>query len=147
MAKNILHMIESGMSGFSKEGSAYMVSYRDPHLKGTNEVYESVPGYLRSFTADEREMTKYVIGTVSGMDTPLPPEQLGARALLAKLTGITYEEVAKERAQVLDAQPEDIRALADIVEELLSKGHLCVIGGEEKIRNAADMFDSIESLL
>ena len=135
------------MSGFSKEGSAYMVSYRDPHLKGTNEVYESVPGYLRSFTADEREMTKYVIGTVSGMDTPLPPEQLGARALLAKLTGITYEEVAKERAQVLDAQPEDIRALADIVEELLSKGHLCVIGGEEKIRNAADMFDSIESLL
>ena len=46
------------MSGFKRSGESFFVSYRDPHLRRTLEVYEGVPEYVRTFAADEREMTK-----------------------------------------------------------------------------------------
>ena len=55
------------MSSFKKSGDSFLVSYRDPHLKNTLEVFEKTPEYLRAFTADEREMTKYIIGTISDL--------------------------------------------------------------------------------
>ena len=58
-------------------------------------------------------MTKYVIGTISDMDTPLLPPYKGAKAVSAWYSGITDEMLAEERRQVLAAQPEDIRALGE----------------------------------
>ena len=55
------------MSGFKRNGESYLVSYRDPHLKRTLDVYKGIPDYIRNFQADERDMTKYVIGTISGI--------------------------------------------------------------------------------
>ena len=65
------------MSGFKRSGESFFVSYRDPHLRRTLEVYEGVPEYVRTFAADEREMTKYIIGTISGKDVPRTPQTQG----------------------------------------------------------------------
>lgn len=92
-----------------RNGDAYFTSYRDPNLKSTNEIYEGIPAYLRAFDADERDMTKYIIGTVSDMDTPLNPAAKGMRSVSAYLTNISYEELQRERNEVLDAQPENIK--------------------------------------
>ena len=91
-------------------------------------------------------MTKYIIGTLSTIDIPLSAEQAGARSLMILLTNTDEEEIQKERDQLLDCTAEDIRALTGPVEEILLKNHYCVIGGEEKIKNAADLFDKIEEL-
>ena len=72
-----------------RNGDAYFTSYRDPNLKSTNEIYEGIPAYLRAFDADERDMTKYIIGTVSDMDTPLNPAAKGMRSVSAYLTNIS----------------------------------------------------------
>ena len=48
-------------------------------MKETNEIYEGIPEYLENFDADERDMTKYVIGTISELDTPLTPSQKGSQ--------------------------------------------------------------------
>ena len=72
------------MSGFKRSGESYFVSYRDPHLKRTLDVYEGIPAYVRDFQADEREMTKYIIGTISGKDVP---EHLRCREVFPKLPG------------------------------------------------------------
>jgi hypothetical protein len=108
------------MSGFSRNGESYFVSYRDPNLEKTNAVYEGIPKYLRQFDADEREMTKYVIGTISDLDVPKNPMAKGARALSAWMSGLTIEQLQKERDQILACTPEDIRALADYVEAILN---------------------------
>lgn len=65
------------MSGFRRSGESYFVSYRDPHLRRTLEVYQGVPEYVRTFQADERELTKYIIGTISGKDVPRTPQSRG----------------------------------------------------------------------
>ena len=134
------------MSGFGRSGEGYFVSYRDPNMKETNEVYENVVSYLENFDADERDMTKYVIGTISGLDTPLTPSIKGDRAVSAYLSGVTNEMLAQERAQILAAQPEDIRALAKIVKAVLDTGSICVIGSEEKVEASRDMFGEVKNL-
>ncbi len=134
------------MSSFGRTGDSYFVSYRDPNLRATNEVYDGVPEYLESFDADEREMTKYIIGTVSELDTPLTPSTKGRRSLNAYFSGITYEDMQRERDEVLNASPEQIRALASLVRSVLDEQAVCVIGNEEKIRKDSDLFASVQML-
>ena len=134
------------MSGFMRNGDAYFTSYRDPNLKSTNEIYEGIPAYLRAFDADERDMTKYIIGTVSDMDTPLNPAAKGMRSVSAYLTNISYEELQRERNEVLDAQPENIKNLAGLIEAVLSQDALCVIGAEENVEAEKDMFLEVKNL-
>lgn len=134
------------MSGFSRSGESYLVSYRDPHLAKTNEIYEGIPAYLRSFQADERDMTKYIIGTISDMDVPQTPQMKGNRSLSAYLCGLSYEKLQADRKELLSSQPEDIRALADHVEAILETGVFCVVGGETKIREHEQLFDVVEDL-
>ncbi|MCC8066564.1 MAG: insulinase family protein [Clostridiales bacterium] len=134
------------MCSFSRRGDSYFVSYRDPHLRGTNEVYEGIPDYLRTFDADEREMTKYIIGAISDLDTPLPPSAKGARSLNAYFSKITEEQVQKERDEILAATPAQIRALAPLVQSILDENAFCVVGNEEKIQAAGELFLSVKPL-
>ena len=134
------------MSGFGRSGEGYLVSYRDPNLKETNEIYEGIPAYLEQFDPDERDMTKYVIGTISNLDAPLTPSVKGSRGLSAYLSGVTEEMMQTERDQVLQATKEDIRALAAYVRAVLQTGSFCVVGNEEKIEANRAMFGEVSSL-
>ncbi len=135
------------MSGFKRNGESYFASYRDPHLQKTLETYAGVPEYLRNFTADERTMTKYIIGTVGGMDIPRTPKMQGELSKAAYFDGVTDEQIQREREQVLDATEEDIRALAPIVEAVLSDGQFCVVGSESAVEKAKDIFKEVKSLI
>ena len=134
------------MSGFGRSGEGYLVSYRDPNLKETNEIYEGIPAYLEQFDPDERDMTKYVIGTISNLDAPLTPSVKGSRGLSAYLSGVTEEMMQTERDQVLQATKEDIRALAAHIRAVLQTGSFCVVGNEEKIEANRAMFGEVSSL-
>ena len=132
------------MNQYLRNGDVYFVSYRDPNLAATNEVYEKIPDYVRNFTADEDEMTKYIIGTVSDLDAPLNPSAKGARSMTAYLQGLTYEEIQKERDEILGASDADIRAFGGLLEAVLSDGAFCVVGGEEVLRRNSEMFLHLE---
>ena len=133
-------------SSFLRTGDSYFTSYRDPNLGKTNEVYEKIPEYIRNFQADEREMTKYIIGTLGAMDAPLYPEGKGQRAITAYMKKLSLEELQAERDEILGATDADIRALADLVETVLSDGNLCVIGNENNIQKEKELFMNIRSL-
>lgn len=135
------------MNTFLRSGESYFVSYRDPNLSDTLDVYDRIPEYIKSFSPDERDMTKYIIGTFSALDTPMNPEAKGSRSLSAYLDGITYEQIQKERNEILNAQPEDIRRLADLVEAVLKKDSICVIGNENMIKESAGLFENVEKLI
>lgn len=135
------------MNTFLRSGESYFVSYRDPNLSDTLDVYDRIPEYIKSFSPDERDMTKYIIGTFSALDTPMNPEAKGSRSLSAYLEGITYEQIQKERNEILNAQPEDIRRLADLVQAVLKKDSICVIGNENMIKESACLFENVEKLI
>lgn len=134
------------MSGFGVYGDSYLVSYRDPNLGQTNEVFEKTAEYVENFDANERDMTRYIIGTVSELDTPLTPSAAGNRSMSAWLTHASAKDFQRVRNEVLDASPADIRALADGIRELLSDGSFCAIGSESRIEKDCGLFDQTVSL-
>jgi Zn-dependent M16 (insulinase) family peptidase len=131
---------------FSKSGESVMTSYRDPNLDKTIEAFEAAAEYVRSFQEDERTITKYLIGAISNMDTPLTPSAEGTRSLSAYLSNITEEDLQKQRNQVLDITQKDINALAPLVEAIMNQEALCVIGNAKVIEKSKDKFHHIESL-
>ena len=135
------------MSGFRRSGESYFVSYRDPHLRRTLEVYQGVPEYVRTFQADERELTKYIIGTISGKDVPRTPQSQGALGRMAYFRGLTVEMLQKERDQILDATVEDIYALAPLIEAILADDQICVVGSESAVEKAKDVFMETKPLV
>ena len=134
------------MSGFGRDGDCYMVSYLDPKLAETNEVYDKLPEYLEQFDQDERSMDRYVIGAISEMDIPKNPAALGVRGLTAYLSGITREQLQKERDEVIDTDAKEIRALVPYAKAVLSNNCLCVVGNENKIKENSSLFITVRSL-
>jgi hypothetical protein len=134
------------MSGFGTYGDSYLVSYRDPNLRQTNEVFEHTAEYVEQFDASERDMTKYIIGTISELDTPLTPAAAGNRSMSAWLTNASMEDFQRVRDQILTATPADIRALAVGIRELLDEGSFCAIGNESNIEKEKELFDTTFSL-
>ncbi len=134
------------MSGFSRAGDTYFSTYRDPNLAESNEIFAGIPEYLEQFDADERNMAKYIIGTVSEIDTPLNPSAKGSRSMIAYLSHLTQEDIQRERDEVLNAVPEDIRALAPLIASVLSDEDLCVIGSEQMLEKHEGMFMTLEDL-
>lgn len=134
------------MNGFSINGNGYFVSYRDPNVKATNDIYEGIVEYIKNFNASEREMTKYVIGTFSEIDIPMSASTKGARSFTAYIKNQTEEKLREERIAMLEVNSEDIKSLAESVEAILDDGYLCAIGSTDKIESDKEIFDEIQTL-
>ena len=128
---------------FDRNGNMMFCSYRDPNLRETLAVYDEAAAYLENFAADRREMTKYIIGTISNLDMPLTPQQRGERATECYIRGLTPADVQEERDQILSAGPENIRMAAALVQATMNANYLCVLGNEEKIRENEELFKSL----
>ena len=134
------------MCNFYKDGGSYFCSYRDPNLGVTVDVFEKAAEFIANYRADERTMTKYIIGAMSELDTPLTANGVGMRSRNMYLSGVTQEELQLYRDQVLDATPEDIRALSKYIEAFLEDDFLCVVGNEQKIKSESEKFLKIGNL-
>ena len=135
------------MTQFNRNGFMIFSSYRDPNLAETFAVLDETADYVRSFDVSDREMDKFIIGTMSGVDAPLTPQMKGDIAATFHLRGITWEDRQRAREEILTARQEDVRALAPLVEAAMRENVRCVLGGEEKIRANAALFDEIRPAL
>lgn len=131
---------------FLRDGTAILCSYRDPNLAETLKAYEDLPAYLENLTLSDREMTKYVIGTMAAAETQLTPSMKGERALVHYLSGNTRESRMKIRDEVINCQVEDIRKLAPLVESVMKDPYICVMGSEDKIERDKALFDAVKSM-
>lgn len=134
------------MCSFYRDGGAYFVSYRDPNLGQTVDVFEKAADFIANYDANERTMTQYVIGAVSEMDTPLTAAAKGRRSREYYFTEMTQEMLQTARDEVLDATPEDIRSLAAYIRAFLEDDFLCVVGNGQKIKEEKNKFLNIENL-
>ncbi|SFT53897.1 hypothetical protein SAMN02910356_00986 [Selenomonas sp. GACV-9] len=134
-------------TSFNRNGMMYFGSYRDPNLTETLDVFAGTADYIRHFEASEREMDKFIIGTMSGIDTPLTPQMKGSAAATCWLRGITKAHRQKVRNQILDARQQDVRDLADLVETCMAQDVLCVFGGQQKIEENKQVFGEVRPAL
>jgi Zn-dependent M16 (insulinase) family peptidase len=129
---------------FGRNGNLFFGSYRDPNLKNTIDVFDGTAEFLRNFDVSDREMDKYIIGTMSKVDKPLTPSIKGQIAAEFCLKGITYEDRQKSRTEILNARQGDIKALANLIEDCMAENNLCVFGNENVIKENAETFKTIK---
>lgn len=134
-------------TSFNRNGMMYFSSYRDPNLAETLAVFDGTADYVRNFEASEREMDKFIIGTMSGVDTPLTPQMKGSAAVTCWMRGITKEDRQKNRDQILATRQQDVRNLAELVDDCMKQNVLCVFGGQEKIEENKQIFQEVHSAL
>ncbi|AYF53311.1 insulinase family protein [Clostridium botulinum] len=130
-------------ASFGRSGNLFFGSYRDPNIKESLEVYDKAEEYLRNFDADDREMTKYIIGTISGLDTPLTPSLKSERTLSYYLSNITQEDIQKERDEVINCSKNDIRDFANMIKDCMNKNYICVLGNSIKIKENKELFNEL----
>lgn len=134
------------MCSFTSSGDAYFVTYRDPNLSESFEVFKKAGDYIRHFECSDRDMTKYIIGAVSNIDTPMNPNAKGARSLALYLSGVIYEDICKTRRELLEADIEVIRSFGDLIDAFVSENNLCVVGSESQIKANEKMFGKVRQL-
>jgi len=127
-------------------GNASVCSYRDPNLRETDEIFVRMSEYVANLDLDDDEMTKFIIGTMSGIDIPLTPKMEGGHSLDAYLGSVTYEDIQKERDEVLSTDIKKIRELSNVIECFIEQGNFCVIGNEGKIKENKELFKEVKSL-
>jgi len=135
-----------GFSGISPNGNIYFASYRDPNLKETLENYDNTPNYLDGFKADEKEMTRYIIGTISTIDGPMTASQEGNRAFQYYFEKTTPEWLKSEREAILTTTVDDLKGMKKMVEDVLAQDDICVYGNEQKVEENADLFGEVVNL-
>ena len=134
-------------TNFTQNGMLYFGSYRDPHLTETLEVFDGTAAFLKDFEVSDREMDKFIIGTMSGVDSPLTPKMKGDAAASCYIRGITDADRQKTRDEILSTRQQDIRALSPLVDACMREEVLCVFGGEEAVKSVRDVFGEIKNAL
>ena len=134
------------MCSFGRSGDSYFVSYRDPNLKNTIDVYEKAADYIAGFEADERTITQYIIGAVSEMDMPMTPAMKGTYSLAGYMTHYPYEKVQQNRDELLAVDTDTIRGLSEYIRAFIDEDCLCVVGNEERIKENGELFAQTEYL-
>ncbi|MCI8418436.1 MAG: insulinase family protein [Lachnospiraceae bacterium] len=134
------------MNSYTRNGDAYLVSYRDPNLEKTLQVYENSVEFVKNFQISERDMTRFIIGTISDMDVPLTPHVQGIRSMGAYLNHMTFADVQRERDEVLAADCGAIQELAPYLQAVVEQRNLCVIGNEEKLNSQRELFGELRNL-
>ena len=130
-------------SNFRRDGGFYIASYRDPNVKETLDIYDNMSNYLENFDVADREMQKYIIGTVRKLDTPIGNSSKGDLATTLYLSGITYEDRVKEREEILSSDASTIKAFAPLVRKTLKQDCICALGNEAKLKEEKDLFKSL----
>ena len=118
---------------FDRNGVMYFSTYRDPQLKNSLEAFRALPDWLEKLDLTDREMTKYVIGTMSGVDVPLTNSLKVSRAALQELLAVSDADRQKTRNEILDVTLTDIKALTKMIRDVLADNYLCVVGGQQAI--------------
>lgn len=131
------------MCSFLRNGTCYMSSYRDPNLMETYDIFKNAYKFVENFECSDRDMTKYIIGTMAQIDAPTTPVAEGISHMARYFMGVTDEQIQSERDKILSTDRDAIRALAPLVKAVTDSGIICAIGGESKIEENKDNFKDV----
>jgi hypothetical protein len=117
-------------------GILSMVSYRDPNLRATLDVYDQASQFLRQTSLSDSEVSSSIIGTIGNIDAYQFPNTKGATSMMRYLTGQTDERKQQRREEILATTAADFRAFADMLDHMKTHGVVAVLGSPEAIEKA-----------
>ena len=127
-----------GMSSFdSTLGLFSFLSYRDPHIVETLQIFKDAQDFYSRNEISSEEMKKAIISTIGMLDKPLDPAGRGHVALIRSFAGISDEMRQKFRDNILSATPQKLKnTLADYFSRAAKSAAVAVYSAPEKLNEA-----------
>jgi len=133
-------------SGIGRNGLMYFVSYRDPNLRSTIDVFTNTSSFINDLNLDERELTKYIIGTISPLDQPLTPSLENEKMINLHFSEITHEEILKNRKEILETTLTELKSHKEMYQKIFIERNLCVVGSVNAIEEEKSLFNITKEL-
>ncbi|MCX5899235.1 MAG: hypothetical protein NTX06_00620 [Proteobacteria bacterium] len=131
-------------------GGFVFVSYRDPNLLATLDIYDETAAFLRSASITGEELVKSIIGAIGDLDSYLLPDARGMVSLQRHLNGVTDASRQQMRDEILAATPAHVRAFADSLDAVRDSGAVAVLGAAQAVGQANEergLFPSVLTLM
>jgi Zn-dependent M16 (insulinase) family peptidase len=122
------------------------VSYRDPNITSTIDAYKGIPSFIEALDLNKRELEEAKIGAIGLLDDSCHVSLKGTRALSLYLVNTNYDEIKKNRLELINATIEDVRANSILYKASLDNNAICVIGNKDKITQNKKLFKNIRNL-
>jgi Zn-dependent M16 (insulinase) family peptidase len=131
--------VEGGAYGASchcdtHSGDFAFVSYRDPNLQATLDIYDKSAEFLRAAPVGEADLKHHRGDRRHGY---LPDARRQGLDLDGELADRRHRRAHQRgREEILSASPADFRTLADALAEFARHGNVVVLGSEQAIAEA-----------
>jgi Zn-dependent M16 (insulinase) family peptidase len=119
-----------------RSGVFSYLSYRDPNLLATLDVYDRTSQFLRDLDLNEQELTRAIIGAISDLDSYQLPDAKGFSSTLRHLAGDDEEYRQRLREEILSTTVADFKNFADVLDQINAQGLVAVLGGEQALEAA-----------
>jgi len=123
-------------------GNVTFTTYRDPELSESYKVFEGCGDFIRSKLPTDDELNRYIVGSFGKIDRPMTPYVKAVRSLSVYMTGITFDDMCRDRLAMLNVTAEKLQSLAHSVDDVISQGFRCTIGNEEKLLSEKELFSN-----
>ncbi|MBE6039042.1 MAG: hypothetical protein E7218_07600, partial [Anaerofustis stercorihominis] len=134
------------MLSVDRVGTFNLVSYRDPNLKKTFDVYRNLPSHINSLELSNDDVSKLIIGTISDTDSPCPIYTTGRKLLYLDYKKTTWEKEQEIRDKLLSADLKGLKQSAEMITSVIENASVCCVGNEQMIRDAKDEFNNIYTI-
>ena len=128
------------------DGTEYLYTYRDPHLKESYETFAKGPAELAGRDYTGKDMNEFIVGAAAKLDTPRKPREEAASTDGKYFCGITDEMTAAERKSLCSVDAAALKAEAADLSARMEKGVRGAVGSKEAVEAAKKLFDRVETL-
>ncbi|MDV5042990.1 peptidase M16, partial [Faecalibacterium duncaniae] len=123
-----------------------LYTYRDPHLTESYETFAKAPEALAGREYTEKDLTEFIVGAVSEMDSPKKPNAEAKELDRRYFCGITDAMLAADRKAMCSVTAETIRAQAADLADRMANATRVVFGSKDAVEAGKQLFDRIETL-
>jgi Zn-dependent M16 (insulinase) family peptidase len=122
-----------------RSGVLTYLSYRDPNVVETLDIYDQTGGFLRQLDGTrltQEELTKSIIGAIGDLDAYQFPDAKGFTSMARYLTGETDAMRQARREQILTTTMADFHTFGEALERANQAGRVVVLGSEQALQVA-----------
>ncbi len=120
-----------------RAGLISLISYRDPNLLRTLEVFDGAADFLAGLDLSSEELAKAIIGAIGDLDQHLLPDARGYASLCRYLANESDAFRQMMREQALGATLRDFRRFGEGLRALREQGRVVALGGAEALQSLA----------
>jgi presequence protease len=119
-----------------QSGTFGYLSYRDPNLVQTLDIYDQTPTFLEDLDLSQEELVKSIIGAIGNIDAYQLPDAKGFGAMARYLIDYSDEARQQYRTELLGTTVEDFKAFADVARRVAESGTVVVLGSSGAVQAA-----------